>query len=181
LDVVISEPETETLKNTSLPRKQKKGKKKKYWQTSHLLRFSVHSAFAPSNMAYTMYGMPFANQITPMHQISNTPFYGMPHQPSMSSYYPGAVSYGLPFAPQPFVGVHGNSFVSNVGHSENPMFYTQYAKTASSSSMTSTDLVKARKGIDSRKDQSKENVSSQTKTSPVKVKTSEESTIRYLP
>ena len=128
-----------------------------------------------------MYGMPFANQITPMHQISNTPFYGMPHQPSISSYYPGTVSYGLPFAPQPFVGVNGNSFVSNVGHSENPMFYTQYAKTASSSSMTSTDLVKARKGIDSKKDQSKENVSSQTKTSPVKVKTSEESTIRYFP
>jgi hypothetical protein len=129
-------------------------------------------------MAYTMYGMPFANQITPMHQISNTPFYGIPHQPSVSSYYPGAVSYSLPYASQPFIGMNGNSFISNVGPSENQMFYTQYAKTATSSSMTSTDLVKARKGVDTRKDQTKENVSSQIKTSPVVAKTSEESTIR---
>jgi hypothetical protein len=125
-----------------------------------------------------MYGMPFANQITPMNQISSTPYYGVPHQPAVSNYYP--VSYSLPFASQPFLGMQGNSFVSNVGQSENQMFYTQYSKTPISSSMTSTNLVKAGKGIDSSKDQSKENISSQTKTSPIIDKSSEESTIRYL-
>ena len=109
-----------------------------------------------------MYGMPFASHIAPIGQISTTPFYSAP-QPMVSSYFPGAVSYTIPYGAQPLMGVSGNTFIPSITTtSHNSIIYTQTAKQVNSQTqfVTSSENSSSGKVIDVRIEHSKENVNS---------------------
>ncbi len=133
-----------------------------------------HFAHPAAMEFHQMYGMPFA----PLGQISTNAYYGGMPQQSVGTYYPGVVSYGMPYGSQPIMSMGGGGpFLPSITSNQTPMFYTQQPKSNSFPAIASPGHIIMQKKADVIIDQSKENIDSN---SDVGKPQSEESTLRYL-